>query len=199
MGIRFRLAPVAYLALVLASAPLQAQRAVEISVRGSYLPLSSDEAAAGSTHGWGITPQVAFTLDPYRSVQLEVYYTVVPSSSDPANLTPRMQMAGGMLELTRGIEERFSPVAMVGVGLIAYSPGTGLAGCPNCLGGTVAPFSDAVHAVATGGLGVEAGLTPRLRLRADLKAHQPFGTGDRGGGTVARRTEYGLALRFRAR
>ena len=195
---RYRLLSAAgCLAVALCPTFLWAQRSVEVSVRASYLPLSSDEAALGPTHAWGVTPQVAVTLDRYHSVAVELFYTFVPSNSDPNNLTPRIQMAGAMLEITRGIDEHLSPVAMLGVGLIAYSPVSYV--CPACLAETVSPYSNALSPTVTGGLGLEAALTSRVRLRGDIKAHLPLGATTSYKGPGSLRSEFGLGVRFRAR
>jgi hypothetical protein len=174
----------------------RAQGRVEVGLRGSYLPLYSGDATVGSTHGWGVTTQIAVTLDSSGATEVSGFYTLVPRDKDPYNRTPRIQMAGGMVSLSRGIESRLTGVGMLGLGIIDYSP-VDLGSCelPLCFAEGGGSYGRERHPTFIAGVGVEGALTPRVRIRIDVKQHLPLGADDATGGTGERRTDVGVGLR----
>lgn len=177
-----------------------AQRRVAIDVRRSYVPLYEGDAAVGPSHGWGVTTQAAVTLDSLGALEVSGFYTVVPRGDEPTQRTPRIQMAGVVMSVSRGIESSLTAVGTVGFGLIQYSPHeVGACEPPLCFAEGGGSYARARHATFIGGLGVEGAVTPRWRLRLDVKEHLPIGLRDAPGDTGERRTDIGFGIRFLVR
>lgn len=176
----------------------RAQGGVAVGLRGSYLPLYSGDATVGPTHAWGLTTQVWVTMDSTGALEGSGFYTLVPRDDDPYNRTPRIQMAGAVVSLSRGIDTDLTGLGMVGLGLIDYSPrDRGPCEPPICFAEGGGSYARARHVTFIGGLGIEAAVSPRLRVRLDVKQHLPIGAEDAPGGTGERRTDIGLGVRFR--
>ena len=181
-------------------AAVWAQGRLEVSARGSWVPLTSGNATFGPTHGWGLTTSVAITLDQLGASEVYGFYTLVPRNTNPYYRTPRIQMAGAMLSLSLGIESRLTGVGMVGVGVINYS--AELAGpCdqPFCAPDGIVSYRGGRHPTFIAGLGLEGALSSRLRLRADVKEHLPIGDEESAGFTGDRRSDIGVGLRYLVR
>jgi len=183
--------------VLLVPSVVRAQARIEVGVRGSYVPLYEGDATVGPTHGWGVTTQVAVTLDPAGASEAAVFYTLVPRDEDPYNRTPRIQMAGVLVSLSRGIRSRLTGVGMVGLGVIAYTPQP-IVPCvpPGCFQEGGGSYARERHPTFVAGLGIEGALSSRLRVRADVKEHLPVGAGEASGGTGERRTDIGIGLRL---
>lgn len=174
----------------------RAQERVVVGLRGSYVPLYSGNASGGRNDGWGMTAEIALPLDVLGAFEAAGFYTLVPGSDDPSGRRSRIQMGGGTLSLSRGIESRLSVVGLVGFGVVAYSGSSSSAApCvpPYCAGVGSGPSGR--HPTFIGGLGLESALKGRVRARADVKLHLPIGA-DASGVTGDRRTDVGVGLRY---
>jgi hypothetical protein len=174
-----------------------AQGRVQVGVRASYVPLSEGNATFGPTRGLGLTTQVGLTLDSIGASELSGFYTLVPRSEALGSRRQRIQMAGALLSLTRGIERAFTVMGAIGLGVINYTAwGGGPCDLPFCSPDGGGRYGGGRHPTFIGGLGLEGAATPRVRLRADVRAHIPLGADDDAGFPGERRTEYGLGVSY---
>lgn len=174
-----------------------AQGRVQVGVRASYLPLSEGNATFGPRRGLGLTAQVGLTLDSIGASEVSGFYTLVPRSEALDSRMQRIQMAGALLSLTRGIERAFTVMGALGFGVINYTAwGGGPCDQPFCSPDGVEGYRGGRHPTFIGGLGLEGAATSRVRLRADVRAHIPLGADDHAGFPGERRTEYGLGVSY---
>lgn len=181
------------LAAGLFTARAEAQTTFQVGVRGTYIPLNSGNATFGRAYGTGVTTQAAVAFGTGGTSELEAFYTLVPRS----DRSPRIQLAGALFSLSRGIESRLTGVGTVGLGVSDWA--SGVSG--PCVGFFCSPdgirsFGNGRYPTVIAGLGVEAQLLPSLRLRADLRQHLPVGADDADGESGKRRSDIGLGLRY---
>lgn len=183
------------LVALLSPAVAHAQGRIAVGARLSYVPLTSGDATYGAVHGWGLTAQVAVTLDDIGATEVYGFYTLVPRDEDPYNRAPRLQMAGAMLSISRGIESRLTGVGMVGMGIINYTAdASGRCDQPFCSPEGGVSYPGGRHPTFILGVGLEAALASRFRIRADIKEHLPLRAGS--GFTSERRSDIGVGLRY---
>ena len=175
----------------------QARGRVVVELRGSYVPLTEGNATVGATHGLGVTTQLGVTLDSIGANEVHVFYTLVRGRDGRDGRSPRVQMAGAMLSLSRGIESRLTGVGAVGVGIINYtSENAGACDLSYCSPDSGGSFPGGHHPTFIAGVALEAAVAARFRVRADIREHFPIGAGDAAGFTGDRRSDVGVGVRY---
>jgi hypothetical protein len=194
---RAAIAAACLLAGLTGAADVRAQPSIEAGLRGSYLPLYAGDATVGAVHGLAATVHAGLVLGPEGQVEVEAFYTFSPRDTDPYNRAPRIQLAGGLLHLSRGVDAAVSAVGTVGVGLVDIAPEeTGPCNPPLCFDEGGPSYRDAVLPTAIGGLGLDLALQGPVRLRLDARGHLPLGADDNAGDSGKLRLEVGAGLRI---
>lgn len=181
-------------------ASAEGQTRVEIGLRGGYLPLYSGDATVGGVHSWAAAIDAALLLGPRGEAGIAAFYAISPRDSDPYNRTPRIQLAGLLLSLSRGVLTSVSAVGALGLGFIVVTPDA-MPACepPRCFAEGGPSFRDARLPTAIGGLGFDVRLVGPVRLRLDARAHLPLGADDEDGDSGKLRLDIGAGLRLLVR
>ena len=169
---------------------------IEVSVGGSWLPLSGGNATVGATRAAGLSGRISYRLPTIEAIALEAFYTHAPADDDPYNRVPALTFAGVQVRLgpRPALNRRVTGFVLGGFEQLRVEAEEIVCDPPLCMGEGGARFHDARLAAGLAGAGIAWVLTPRLLLRSDGRVHVPLGASPGLGASGDKRLELSLGF-----
>lgn len=150
---------------------------LEVSVAGSWLPLSGGNATIGASSAAGLTGRISYRLPVVEIVTLEGVYTRTSQDDDPYNRVPGLTFAGVQARVGSrpAPADRFAVFALGGLERMQVDAEEVVCDPPLCMWEGGGRFHDARLTAGVAGAGVSWLLGTRLLIRSDMRLHVPFG------------------------